>query len=344
MSKTDIRDLSYEELSCFLESISEKPFRAQQIFQWIYQKDIDVIESMSNLSVVLKSKLSQQFIFEKIQVEQVHQSKDGTVKYVFQLSDKEFIETAVIPKGDRLTVCVSTQVGCKYGCRFCASGIGGWKRHLKCSEILAQILYVKKYSEQVLTNLVFMGVGEPLDNYDELFKAIRIINSNKGINIGARRITVSTCGLVPEILRLADEGIQIGLAISLHASNDKMRSELMPVNAKYPLSQLIKACHQYVDKTNRKITFEYILIKDKTCTPQAAHELIELLRGLHVKMNLIPYNEVEEFSYQSPSRDEIQQFFKILSDRGIVTVLRMPRGQDVGAACGQLRIRQENKK
>jgi len=338
MTKPDIRDYSFEELAAYLQSIGEPAFRATQIFEWIYQRGIFNFDKMSNLSIELRGQLNKKFTFTQPLVVQKGVSTDGTTKILFELHDKEKIETVLIPTPTRATVCVSTQAGCKFGCRFCASGIGGWKRNLTSSEILNQILYMKALAgKKPLSHIVFMGVGEPLDNYDHLIKALRIINSSKGIKIAARRITVSTVGLIPKIKKLAKEGMQIELAVSLHGSNDRSRDCLMPVNKKYPLNDLIAACREYNLATKRQITFEYILIKDITCTDQAASELGRLLKGLICKINLIPYNPVTEFDHEPPSRNKMFGFKNRLGEFGIPATIRRPRGADVSAACGQLR-------
>ncbi len=338
MSKCDILDLSYEELTAYLISIGEKKFRTSQIFEWIYQKQVNQFRKMSNLSTLLQKQLEDEFIFSQPTVLQKKESSDGTIKVLFELHDGEKIETVLIPSPKRVTLCVSTQAGCKFGCRFCASGIGGWRRNLSCAEILSQILYMKTVSgERALSNIVFMGVGEPLDNYDNLLKAIRAINLQKGLRIAARRITVSTCGLIPKIKKLATEGIQAELAISLHGSNNISRNVLMPVNKKYPIEDLIVAAREYNKATKRQITFEYIMIKDVTCTEQAAKELGRLLKGLLCKINLIPYNPVSEFDHEPPSRNKMFAFKLLLKQNGIYATIRTPRGGDVSAACGQLR-------
>ena len=336
--KQDIRDFSYEEFTAYLHRIGEKPFRATQIFEWIYQKGVWSFDGMINLPKPLREQLKQDFILAPLAIAQKDVSKEGTTKFLFDLADHEKIESVLIPTATRTTACISTQAGCKFGCKFCASGIGGWSRHLSCAEIVSQVLHVKEEAlkhKRPLSNIVFMGTGEPLDNFSNLMKAIRLINSDKGIGIGARHITVSTVGLVPKIKELAQQGIQIELAISLHGYDNESRNVLMPVNRKYPFDELIEACREYVRMTNRQITFEYILIKDITCTPKAAEELGRKLKGLICKMNLIPYNKVEEFDHQTPTRQEIYDFKDRLSRSGIHATVRMPRGRDVAAACGQ---------
>ena len=336
--KRDLRELSFQELESYLISIGEKSFRANQIFEWLYQKNVDDFSKLANLPAGLQQKLAEDFILHKPLVKEKLVSEDKTIKVLFELDDKERIETVLIPARERTTACISTQAGCKFGCRFCASGIGGWNRNLTSAEILNQILYVKSIAnENPLSNIVFMGVGEPLDNYDNLLKASRIINSPKGINIGARKITISTCGVVPKIEKLAQEGLQLELAISLHGSSNESRNILMPVNKKYPVDELIAACRKFGQATKRQITFEYILIKNVTCTEQCAQELGKLLKGLLCKMNLIPYNKVQEFDHETPSREEMTAFRNRLEQLGVHATIRMPRGRDVGAACGQLR-------
>lgn len=339
MDHKDIRDLSYEELLAYLKTQNEKTFRAGQIFEWIYKKGAGRFEDMTNIPKELAQKLKNDFFFSPYPPVKQNDSIDGTVKFLFNLKDNEKIETVVIPAAGRMTatVCVSTQAGCKFRCAFCASGMKGFSRNLTCAEILAQILYAKHHSQQPLSHIVFMGTGEPLDNYDNVMKAVRLINSKQGMNIAARHITLSTCGLIPEMLRLTQEDLQIELSVSLHGSNDEVRDVLMPVNKKYPLKDLIAACREYIKRTNRQITFEYILIKDLTCTVEAAGELGKLLRNMICKINLIPCNPIDGSTYQPPQKLEILFFKKKLTELGIHATVRMPRGRDIDAACGQLR-------
>jgi len=336
----DIRDLSLEELAAYLESVAAEPFRAEQIFQWIYQKGAWGFDAMTNIPKTLRERLEADFILKSNEIAQKVISKDGTTKFLFDLHDHEKIESVLIPTPTRTTACISTQAGCKFGCKFCASGIGGWSRNLTCAEIVTQVLHVKQEAlkhKRPLTNIVFMGTGEPLDNFSNLMKAVRIINSNKGINIGARHITISTVGVVPKIKELAQEGLQVELAVSLHGYDNPSRNVLMPVNKKYPFDELIAACRDYVRKTHRQITFEYILIKDVTCTSHAVAGLKKAFKGIICKMNLIPYNPVSEFDLQTPSREEMLAFRNSLEDSGVHATIRTPRGKDVNAACGQLR-------
>ncbi|MBF0505026.1 MAG: 23S rRNA (adenine(2503)-C(2))-methyltransferase RlmN [Candidatus Omnitrophica bacterium] len=339
-SQPDIRDLSLEDLESYLRSVAVKPFRAQQIFQWIYKKGALGFDAMSNIPRELRDRLKQDFVLQSHEITQKLIAQDGTTKFLFCLYDHEKIESVLIPTPTRTTACISTQAGCKFGCKFCASGIGGFKRDLSCAEIVTQVLHLKQEAlkhQRPLSNIVFMGTGEPLDNFTNLMKAIRTINSEQGINIGARHITISTAGVVPKIKELADEGLQVELAISLHGYDNPSRNVLMPVNRKYPFDELIAACREYVRKTHRQITFEYILIKDVTCTPHAVSSLKKAFKGLICKMNLIPYNPVSEFDHKTPSREEMIDFRNSLEDSGVHATIRTPRGKDVNAACGQLR-------
>ena len=340
MNIQDIRNLSLDELLAYVDSIGEKPFRASQIFEWIYQKGMWSFGDMKNLPKELRDRLSDEFILKPLKIEKKEVSSDGTTKFLFNLDDHERIETVLIPTKTRTTVCLSTQAGCKFGCKFCASGIGGWKRNLSAAEIIAQVLHVKEEAlghEKPLSHIVFMGVGEPLDNFTNVMKAIRIINNPQGVNIGARRITVSTCGVIPNILKLGKEGIQIELAISLHGYDNESRNVLMPVNKRYPFDDLINACREYQKNYRRQITFEYILIKDVTCSLKAIESLKKAFKGLICKMNLIPYNPVSEFDHATPSRKEIFDFRNQLEKSGTHATIRMPRGKDINGACGQLR-------
>lgn len=336
----DIRDLSLEELTEHFKSSGAEAFRAEQVFQWVYQKGAWEFESMSNIPKGLRDQLHQQFVLMRNEIAQKIVSEDGTTKFLFNLHDHEKIESVLIPTPTRTTACISTQAGCKFGCKFCASGIGGWQRNLSCAEIVTQVLHVKEEAlkgKKPLTNIVFMGTGEPLDNFENLMKAIRIINSPKGINIGARHITISTVGVVPKIRELSQQGLQVELAISLHGFDNPSRNVLMPVNKKYPFDELIAACREYVRKTSRQITFEYILIKDVTCTPHAVESLKKAFKGIICKMNLIPYNPVSEFGHKTPTVEEMVKFRDSLEDGGVHATIRTPRGKDVNAACGQLR-------
>lgn len=338
--KEDIRNLSRDELIGLMEASGEKAYRADQILDWIYKRGVSTFGDMGNLSRDFRQTLDERFLFQPLRVSEKMVSGDGTTKFLFELDDAETVETVLIPTATRSTVCVSSQAGCKFGCRFCASGIGGWKRNLSVAEIVAQVLHIREEARKhprPLSHIVFMGVGEPFDNFDNVIKAIRIINDPKAVGIGARRITVSTCGVIPKIHELARQGLQIELAISLHGFDNQSRDVLMPVNRKYPFDELMDACREYIRSTKRQITFEYILIKDVTCTDRGVEALRKAFRGLICKMNLIPYNPVSEFDHKTPTRREIYRFRDQLEEAGVHATVRMPRGRDVAAACGQLR-------
>jgi len=360
-AQRNITDFTLSEAEKLIAALGEKAFRARQIFEWIYKKNADGFASMKNLPPGLRRRLEAEFVFSPLSLATEKVSRDGTRKLLFSLADGEKIESVIIPAAGRTTVCVSTQAGCKFGCRFCASGLGGWKRDLTVSEILGQILFAKRLlKNKPVTHIVFMGTGEPLDNYENLLKAVSILNAEEGLNIGARRITVSTCGLVPQIARLAAEGRQIELSISLHGYDEESRRVLMPVSRRYGFKELIAVCREYSKKTKRQITFEYILIKGVTLTPEAPKKLAQTFRGIICKMNLIPYNPVPEFEtstllrpcpesdpvlkpgsqridFTPPSHSEVLAFRQELARQGIDATVRTPRGSDIAAACGQLR-------
>lgn len=334
----DIRDISCAQLKDFLQQHQASAFREKQLGEWLYQKGASDFSVMKNLPLALRLELAEHFVIRTPELLERRVSSDGTQKFLLALSDEARIEAVLIPAARRSTVCLSSQVGCKFACRFCASGIGGWKRNLLCSEMISQLLSVKKHADnQEISHVVLMGTGEPLDNYEQVLKAVRLMNAPIGLGIGARRITISTCGLVPEIQRLAGEGLQIELSVSLHGYNEQTRGRLMPVNQRYPLSELMAACRAYTRRTKRQITFEYILIQGLTCTPEAAGALKRLFKGVIAKLNLIPYNRVTEFSFQPPSPFAVKKFRESLSKEGIPTTFRMSRGEDAAAACGQLR-------
>ncbi|MFZ2603825.1 MAG: 23S rRNA (adenine(2503)-C(2))-methyltransferase RlmN [Candidatus Omnitrophota bacterium] len=338
----DIKDFSPKELESILIGLGHEAFHAGQIFSWIYKKQVSDFSLMSDLPEGLREKLKEEFSLTNLKPIKVLKSSDGTEKFLFELKDKNFIEAVSIPAKDRVTGCVSAQVGCKYSCRFCASGMLGFKRNLTSGEILDESLYLKnKSSTKKLTHIVFMGTGEPFDNYDNVLKAIRIINSPLGLNIGARRITISTAGIVPAIEKLSCEGLQVELSVSLHAADDATRDKIMPINKIYPLELLIPACRGYFKKTNRQITFEYILFKNLNSDLQNAKNLCKILKGMDAKVNLIPANPVKELKIEPPQKKDILLFKDALSGSGINVILRKPRGQDIEAACGQLRLKYE---
>jgi 23S rRNA (adenine2503-C2)-methyltransferase len=353
----DIKELSLKELEDRLLSWGSPKYHARGIYNWIYQKGAYEFSRMSNLPAPLREILTREFSILGLKLADLQKSSDGTTKFLFELADKNLVEAVSIPMAGYSTGCISSQVGCKLGCNFCASGLQGFKRNLTSGEILEEVLYIKnniqdghpalsdtaspvRASAQPLTHVVFMGTGEPLDNYDHVLGAIRVINSPLAFNIGARRITISTCGIIPGIKRLQEEDLQIELSISLHAAIDKIRSQLMPVNNKYPIAALIKCCQEYIAKTNRQITFEYILIKGVNADLAAAQDLVKLLKDVRLaKVNLIPANSIPELKITPPAKAQVDSFKEYLFNSGLNVTLRRERGQDIAAACGQLRLK-----
>ncbi len=339
MTKVDLLSLPMEELSLYIETLGEKKFRAQQIFQWV-QKGVKHIDDMSNLSKDFREKLEEESYITNIKIAESYTSKlDGTKKYLFLLEDNHIIEGVVMSYKHGLTACLSSQVGCGMGCSFCASTTRGLLRHLKAGEMIDQILTMQADLGERISNIVLMGSGEPLHNFKEVMAFLKIVNDPKGINIGNRHITLSTCGLVPEIKKLADMQIPINLAISLHAPNDEIRRQTMPVAQRYSIKELIDSCRYYLERNNRRITFEYALIKDFNDKPAHAEELANLLKGLLCHVNLIPVNPIDEKRFQRSKQDFIKNFEKILLKRGVETTVRREMGADIDAACGQLRNR-----
>ncbi|MFA4888048.1 MAG: 23S rRNA (adenine(2503)-C(2))-methyltransferase RlmN [Candidatus Omnitrophota bacterium] len=331
--KEDIKNLSLPELESYLTRIKQPRFHAHQIFSWVYQKKVEDFTLMSNLPQDLRQRLKEEFSCCGLKIIEKHTSRDGTEKFLFALKDNNTIEAVRIPAAKRITGCISSQAGCKFGCMFCASASSGFKRNLACAEMLDELMRLG-----ALTHVVFMGTGEPLDNYDNVLRAVRMINAPEGFNIGARRITISTCGIIPGIERLAEENLQIELSISLHAADEFTRSRLVPINKKYPLNKLLSCCREYIRKTNRQVTFEYILIKGVNADLQHAGNLAKLLKPLKLcKVNLIPANAVVELKIAPPPEKEIRAFTGCLLKAGVNATLRKPRGQDIQAACGQLR-------
>lgn len=333
----NIKDYNLEELKKELQSINEKPFRAEQIFRWLYQEKVKSFDEMTNLSLDLREKLKQNYTICNYNILKKQESKDGTIKYLFDVLDGNAIETVLMSYHHGYSICVSSQIGCKMGCKFCASTGINFIRSLTSGEIVEQIIAVEQDQNIRISNVVFMGIGEPLDNYDNVVNAIHIINNPKGLNIGARHISVSTSGLVPKIYQLADENIQCTLSISLHATNNEKRSAMMPVNNAYPIEELIQACKDYIAKTNRRISFEYALAKDNNDNLDDAKELVKLLKGMLCHVNLIPINKIENGQYSKSTNENIMKFRDYLNDHGIVATIRRELGSDIDAACGQLR-------
>lgn len=338
----NIKDSDLEDLKNELTAIGEKSYRAEQIFQWLYVNNVTDFDEMTNISLELREKLKNNFSLCNFKILKKLESVDGTKKYLFDLLDGNAIESVVMEYHFGKTICVSTQVGCKMGCKFCASTGIPFIRNLSAGEIVQQILSVEKDIGSKISNVVFMGIGEPLDNYDNVVKSIKIMNNQKGLNIGARHISISSSGLVPKIYQLADENMQCTLSISLHASDDKIRSSMMPVNDVYPISELMKACKYYINKTNKRISFEYALAKDNNDNLDNAKELVKLLKGMLCHVNLIPINKIENGKYSKSSNENIIKFRDYLNSQGIVATIRRELGTDIDAACGQLRRKSLN--
>ena len=339
--KTNIKNYNLDILKEELKRIGEKPFRAEQIFKWIYQEKVDSFDKMTNLSLELRKKLDENFTLGIFKIEKKLESIDGTKKYLFDVQDEKgnLIESVLMKYHHGYTICVSSQIGCKMGCKFCASTGIPFERNLLAGEIVEQILAIERDTGITISNIVFMGIGEPLDNFDNVMNAIQIINNPKGLNIGARHISISTSGVVPKIYELADreEKIQCTLSISLHSSNNKKRSEMMPVNNAYPIEELIKACRYFIKKTNKRISFEYALAKDNNDNLEDAKELVKLLDGMLAHVNLIPINPIEKGKYTKSTNENIIKFRDYLNEHGIVATIRRELGSDIDAACGQLR-------
>lgn len=329
----NIKDYDLEELKNELKEIGEKPFRAEQIFKWLYQDKVKEFDEMTNLSLQLREKLKQNYTMCNYKILKKQKSKDGTIKYLFDVLDGNAIETVLMSYHHGYSLCVSSQIGCKMGCKFCASTGIKFIRNLTSGEIVEQVLAVEQDENIRISNIVFMGIGEPLDNYDNVVNAIRIINNQKGLSIGARHISISTSGLVPKIYQLAEENIQCTLSISLHASNNEKRSSMMPVNNRYPIEELMQACKDYIKKTNRRISFEYALAKDNNDNLDDAKELIKLLKGMLCHVNLIPINKIENGQFDKSSNENIMKFRDFLNDHGIVATIRRELGSDIDAAC-----------
>lgn len=340
----NIKDYDLEDLKKEFTEMNEKPFRAEQVFKWIYESKVTSFDEMTNLSLELREKLKENYTMCNFKILRKQESSDGTKKYLFDILDGNAIESVLMSYHHGYTICVSSQVGCKMGCKFCASTGINFVRSLTSGEIVEQILAVERDNNIRISNVVFMGIGEPLDNYDNVVNAIRIINNPKGINIGARHISVSTSGLVPKIYKLAEENIQCTLSISLHATTNEKRSSMMPVNNRYPIEELLQACRDYIEKTNRRISFEYALAKDNNDNLDDAKELVKLLKGMLCHVNLIPINKIENGTYSKSSNENIMKFRDYLNAHGIVATIRRELGSDIDAACGQLRRKNLNKK
>jgi 23S rRNA (adenine2503-C2)-methyltransferase len=345
-AKIDIKSFQFEELQEMLRGLGEPSYRAGQIADWLHKKRVESFENMTDLPHALRAQLAKLCTFDRLEIVRVLGSRDTTRKFLFRLADGNLIESVLIPaspalygeKSDRRTICVSTQVGCAYGCKFCASGLEGFSRNLYPNEIVDQTIAVERESGEKIDNIVFMGMGEPLANFDNVMRAIRIINASWGLGIGARRIAVSTSGLAPQIKKLADEPLQIRLAVSLHGATDEVRNQIMPINRKYNIETLLSACDYYAERKKQRLTFEYILIAGVNDSEEQAHLLAQHARRLSAKVNLIPCNAVKGLEWSRPSRNRQEEFLSILRTHKIAATLRREKGHDIDAACGQLRL------
>lgn len=372
--KPDIKSQTKEELETRFKDWGQPPYRVGQILEWLYVHRVSDWSAMTNLPKALREKLAEEFSLHALELVRKQGSRDTTQKFLWRLDDQSLIESVLIPANpalygeasDRHTLCISTQVGCAYGCKFCASGLEGWKRNLRVDEIVEQILAIEKISSfefqvsssedagatqlktqnskletRLVDNIVVMGMGEPLANYDNLMKALKILNAPWGGGIGARKITISTSGLAPQIRKLADDPMQFRLAISLHGATDETRNKIMPVNRKYPLSELAAACEYYQQRKGRMLTFEYILIGGVNDGLDQTKPLAQLARRLNAKINLIPYNKVEGLPWERPDEPAQEAFLAALEKQNVIATLRCEKGGDIDAACGQLRLKTE---
>ena len=344
IEKVDVKSLNLKELEEFLLSLGEKKFRAKQIYEWMHIHHVTSFDEMTNLSKNLRETLKEKADLTVLEEELVQISKiDGTRKYLFALADGNMIESVLMKYKHGNSVCVSSQVGCRMGCRFCASTLDGLVRNLTPSEILEQIYRIQESIGERISNVVVMGSGEPMDNYDNIVKFIELLTDEHGLHISQRNLTVSTCGLVPRIYELADEKLQMTLAVSLHAPNDEKRRELMPIANKYSVDELLEACRYYFDKTGRRITFEYSLVAGVNDSKENAQELAGRLKGLNCHVNLIPVNPIKERSYRQPDDGAVHAFQKKLERNGLTVTVRREMGRDIDGACGQLRRKHMHK-
>ena len=333
----DFRDLSVEEMENYLVSVNEKKFRAKQIFKWIH-KGVNSFDEMTDISTGLQDKLKKDGYIDNMKIASKYKSSiDGTVKYLMQLLDGNLIECVVMSYSYGNSICISTQAGCSMGCAFCASTIGGRIRNLTSGEMLGEVLEAEKDSGYSISNIVLMGTGEPFDNFDNVIKFLKIINHPSGINIGMRHITISTCGIIPKLYEFADLDLQVTLAISLHAPNNEIRKKIMPVAKVYDYDELLNVCRYYINKTNKRITFEYALIDEINDSAECADELADKIKNMLCHVNLIPVNNIENSEFKKPDRARVLKFQSILTMHGIDTTIRRELGSDINAACGQLR-------
>ncbi len=341
----DCKSMLPEELKNLVAELGEKPFRAGQLFSWMHEKNVGSYEEMTNLSAAFREKLAEKYPMAIPECVQMQVSKlDGTRKFLFRLSDGNVVESVWMEYHHGNSVCISTQVGCRMGCRFCASTLGGWIRNLKPSEMLEQIYQIQRIMGKRISNIVLMGTGEPMDNYDAVVRFIRLVSHEKGLNISQRNITVSTCGIVPKIREFAEEGLNVTLALSLHAPTDEKRRALMPIANKYSLREVLEACRYYYDKTGRRLTFEYSLVGGQNDSQEDARELASLLKGLNCHVNLIPVNPIKERDYVQSGQKVIEAFKNKLEKYKINVTIRREMGRDIDGACGQLRKSYMDKK
>ena len=341
----DCKSMLPEELKVLAEQLGEKPFRAAQLFGWMHEKNVRSYDEMTNLPASFRKKLETKYLLTVLDCVEMQVSKlDGTRKFLFRLEDGNVVESVWMEYHHGNSVCISTQVGCKMGCRFCASTLGGWVRDLKPSEMLEQIYQIQRIMNDRVSNIVLMGTGEPMDNYDAVVRFIRLVSHEKGLNISQRNITVSTCGIVPRIRQFADEGLNVTLALSLHAPNDEKRRELMPIANRYSLEEVLAACRYYFDRTGRRLTFEYSLVGGKNDSEEDARQLAGLLKGLNCHVNLIPVNPIKERNYVQSGQKVIEAFKNKLEKYKINVTIRREMGRDIDGACGQLRKSYMDKK
>lgn len=336
----DIKSMSLQELEIIIKEKGEKAFRAKQIYQWIHQKQVSSYEEMSNIPLKLREILEEEYPLMKLNMIQVQESSlDGTRKYLFGLEDGNMVESVWMKYHHGNSVCISSQVGCRMGCRFCASTLDGLERNLKPSEMLEQIYSIIRHTGERVSNLVIMGTGEPMDNYENVVKFLRLLTGEEGYNMSQRNITVSTCGIVGGIRKLAEEKLQITLALSLHATTDEKRRQLMPVAYRYELKEVLKACEYYFEKTGRRVSFEYSLVAGVNDNLNDAKELADLVKGMNCHVNLIPVNPIKERDYRQSEKKQIEDFKNYLNNKGVTATVRREMGRDIDGACGQLRRR-----
>jgi len=338
LEKQDIKSMFFDELSESLKSLGLPAFRAKQVWQWLQQKGVGSFEEMTNLSKQLRDSLNEKYVIKFCDVERKSVSAlDGTVKYLFRLYDGQFIESVLMKYKYGYSLCVSTQVGCRMNCAFCATGVGGFMRNLSASEILSQIHAAQNDMDIKVSHIVLMGMGEPMDNYENVIRFLKLVNNDDGLNIGMRNISLSTCGVIPGIKKLQNENLQLTLSVSLHAPNDAVRTKLMPVNKKYPVDELLSACREYAQSTSRRISYEYAMFGGVNDSDECAVELANKLKGTLAHINLIPANDVTESGLKSSTPERIKRFSEILEKAGRNVTVRRSLGGDIDASCGQLR-------